>query len=812
MSENHKVIGKDFPLKDLEAKVTGRARFTEDFRVEGMAFAKLLLSPMPRARVRQIDATAALAMEGVLGILTADELDIVSTDGVRQGVIESAGERVLTNEPFYQGQPVAAIAAVDEDAAAEAIDRLRVDYEILPFVLDPLESLRPGGRNARDEGNVYDGQSLRDLKWTPADMEAIDRGGWPLDPEYTSSWEKGDLAAAFAAADLIIEEPIYHQSVTHHPLEPRSALAYWQNGKLYLHCSTQSIAQMKRRKAADMQIEEEDFVLISQYCGGGFGSKNEGVPTDLIPALLSRKLGGRPVMLRVTRDEESAFGRARPGLQGFVRLGFRSNGRIAGIDLSLVLDSGPIRSQGDHSSFANYASLQYQPEAMRFRGITVATNTPPRGAQQAPGGFPMVTMMEPLMGRAARELGLDRLELMRINAPRGAASYGPQEAYITGSFAPEAIDRARELFRWEEKKQLSGQTNGSKVTGIGAALTTYGAGDIEFDGLLVIRPDGRLTVHQGIGNLGCHSVIDTARAAAEVLSQPWEEVDVVWGDTSRGAPWSSRQGGTRTTHAHTRANHAAAMDARRKLQEIAARDLGGSADSYEVDAGRVYRLDSPGTGMTLGRAAERAIELGGRYDGHELPEDIDAMTVAGARLLVGQGLMGVAKDNYGRDGSTYSFVVGLCHLELDRETGVIEVKEYLAVADCGTIMNPRGLQGQLLGGGTRGMSVVRFEKWAYDPQWGINANHRLYTAKPVTILDVPTTMDWAALDIPDPQTPVGAKGVAESTIGGGGGALIDAVADALGGRVPQRRPLTPDIILSMLEGFGTGHRPLQTHA
>src|SRR5690606_22476793 len=227
-----------------------------------------------------------------------------------------------------------------------------------------------------------------------------------------------------------------------------------------------------------------------------------------------------------------------------------------------------------------------------------------------------------------------------------------------------------------------------------------------------------------------------------------------------------------------------AMDARRKLQEIAADRLGGSPEDYEVALGRVYRQASPAIGMTLGEAAEEAMRLGGRYSGQVLPEDIDPMTAAAAGVIAGQGLVGVAKDNYGRDGSTYSFTVGFCMVEVDRETGEVDVKEYLAVADCGTIMHPRNLSGQLLGGGVRGMSIALLEKWDFDPNWGICATRRMYTAKPATILDVPLEPQWAALDIPDPDTPVGAKGIAESTIGAGAGAVIDAIADALGGRIP----------------------------
>ena len=174
--------------------------------------------------------------------------------------------------------------------------------------------------------------------------------------------------------------------------------------------------------------------------------------------------------------------------------------------------------------------------------------------------------------------------------------------------------------------------------------------------MLVIRPNGQLTIHSGVGNLGTHSVFDTCMAAAEVLNVPWEEVDVVWGDSSKGLPWSSSQGGSQTTHAHTRANYAAGLAAKRKLQEIAAMDMGGSP--------------------TFGQAAQRAIELGGQYDGHELPESLEEMTVRAVQdHLVGEGLVAAATDEFSHVGATRSTVVAFSVVEIDRETGEIDRRE-----------------------------------------------------------------------------------------------------------------------------------------
>jgi CO/xanthine dehydrogenase Mo-binding subunit len=795
-----RIVGTDQPQKDLVPKITGRARYAEDFRAEGMLFAKLFLSPMPRARVRRIDARRALAMDGVVAVLTPDDVPDV----------DAPGEPVLSREPVYQGQPIAAVAAVDETTAAEAVARLQVDLEPLPFVLDPIESLRPGGPDARSEGNVYRDRDIESLKWSAAQMAELDRGRRPEGVDAPMEWSFGDLDAAFAESELILDEPIVHQSQTHHPLESRTAMAYWRNGKCFLHCSTQSVSQTKRGHAQALGLEEEDLVLISEYTGGAFGSKIRGTVTDLIPAFLSRK-AGRPVMMRVTRDEETYFGRARAGLGGWARIGFRGDGRVLALDVFLIQDNGPFGRQGDVAMFGNVAALTYTPKAMRHRMVPVLTNTPPRAAQRAPGGVQATAMLEPLMDKAARELGVDRLAMMRLNAPDHDTRFGPGETRLTSAFVREAIDQGARLFDWETKKAMSGARNGSRVTGVGVALAPFVGGSSGFDGLMVIRPDGHLYVHQGIGNLGSHSNIDTARAAADVLGMPWDRIEIVWGDTSRGLPWSSSQSGSQTTHAHTRANHAAAMDAREKLQEIAARDLGGRPADYDVGNGRVFRRGNPSVGLTFGRAAERAIALGGRYDGHEVADDLNQMTKHAVDHLKGQGLIGAARDNYSHDGSTWSFVVTFCRVEVDHETGMVEVKEVLATTDCGTVLNPRSLAAQLHGGVVQGMSVARFETWAFDPRWGVNKNKRFYTAKPVSILDVPLEMGWGAVNEPDPQTPVGAKGIGEPPIGAGAGAVISAITDAMGGIYVNRTPLTPDRILNALAGGRGGYGPLQTH-
>jgi CO/xanthine dehydrogenase Mo-binding subunit len=258
----------------------------------------------------------------------------------------------------------------------------------------------------------------------------------------------------------------------------------------------------------------------------------------------------------------------------------------------------------------------------------------------------------------------------------------------------------------------------------------------------------------------------------------------------------------------TRAAHAAASDAIAKAKEIAARTLGGSPDAYTVADERV---SNGSRSMTLAEAARRAIELGGKYDGHELPEDINEVTVRSATALAGQGLMGVARDSYGRDGTTFSFVAGFAEVEVDIETGDYQVIDYMAVGDSGTIIHPRAYGGQLLGRSVLGMGHTLAQKTVYDQHYGLPLATRLYQSRPPTILDVPRNMKWDAVNLPDPETPVGARGIGEPPVGAGACAVLNALSAALGDEVFRRAPVTLDHILMALEHGRPMQEPLTAH-
>ena len=322
------------PRPTSSRRSPGKAKYAEDFRAEGMLFAKLLLSPMPHARVTRIDTSAALAMPGVKAILTADDLpapaDAVTDIGqtIRANI---DGERALTNEPVYQGEPILAVAAVDE-TAAEAIERIEIDYEPLPLRVDPLVSLRPGGPNARTERQLLvhpAGAARQPRRRAPPSpprrdpRDEVDAGGLRRGRRRQAA----DGQAAGTNGRTAISRPASRKprscstrpsrptDTSHQPLETRTAMAYWQNGKLFIYTGTQSTAQTVRRRRALGRHRARGRRGHQRVQGGGFGSKITGAISLVIPALLSKKANA-PVMMRITR-EEGALHRPRPsGVHG----------------------------------------------------------------------------------------------------------------------------------------------------------------------------------------------------------------------------------------------------------------------------------------------------------------------------------------------------------------------------------------------------------------------------------------------------------------------------------------------------------------
>ena len=356
----------------------------------------------------------------------------------------------------------------------------------------------------------------------------------------TDEWVVGDVEAALKPADLVLDETFVSQSTGHQPLETAlgdGLLAERQ--ALHARLDAEHRADGRRRSRVASASSPNEVVLISEYTGGGFGSKIPGAISMAIPALLSKKANA-PVMMRITREEEHYIGRARPGLHSRVKVGFRKDGKIIAIDGFADRRQRSVRRAG-RRPLGRPARSRSAISRRRCGGaaLTVLTNTPPKTSQRAPGGMQGNGLMEPVSPRPPTSSGIDQVEIRQINAPAGKAPFGPPAAADSGrrtspsAFVKEALDKGAELFNWEEKKARSGKRVGTKVRGSGVAVSAYTGGSIGFDGLFIIKPDGKVQFQSGIGNLGTHSVIDVHRVAAEMLGVPWEQCEVVLGNTAQ---------------------------------------------------------------------------------------------------------------------------------------------------------------------------------------------------------------------------------------------------------------------------------------
>lgn len=797
-------IGKDFVPPDVPGKVTGRIKYSEDYVRDGMVYARLLTSPVPHGRVVDIDASEALAMDGVFGILTAND---VYPDGEPQ----SPGLKVLTNEPTLMGEPILAIAAIDEKTAEDAMAAISLTIERLPFVLDPLDSLAEGGADAYNGGNTYIfRQGFAVEKWT-TDQIASFRSGSEPSAEALQSWEYGDLEAGFAASDFVHETTFSTAGYPHMSMEPRSAMAYWENGKCYLHGTSQSLSAIAEPMAAIVGVPLEDFVFINEATGGGFGQRARAasIPSMAIPAKLSQKIN-RPVMMRVTREEEFTIGGARQGLQGWVKVGFKADGAMAAMDMYCISDNGGKGGGGDANSAAAGVSALYQTEAMRFRNTSIGTNTGHRGAQRGPGENQIMAIMAPIMDKAAAELGLDRLEIRKLNAAQNgdvSSSRGTPTPF-TSAYMPEALEQGAVQFDWEGKKSRSGQTNGSKVRGLGIGQGYHSAGRSGMDGLLRLMPSGRLQIHNGVGNLGTYSYASTSRAAAEVLKMEWENCDIVTGRTDRHLPITSPQDGSNSIFTNTRTCYGAAQDLLDKMKEIAAMDLGGVAADYEIDGSRIYQIADTTVGMTYAEVAQRGLQLGGKFTGEaEVPEELNTLTKLSVSRLAGSALMGIYHDP-SHNGNPPGFTVSFTEIELDTETGKFDILDMVSIAECGTVVHPQGLANQLRGGAVWGIGLSVLERHLYDPQNGLPASTGYWQSKIPTYLDSPSELGIGWVDLPDPENPVGARGIGEPAMGSVSAALNAAISDALGGHLFDTSPVTTDMIINHIAGISEDAIPL----
>ena len=370
-------------------------------------------------------------------------------------------------EPVYQGEPILAVAAVDELTAAEAIEKIQIDFEPLPFVVDPLETPAARRPERANRGQRLDpaaapaprqrraaARRVTELKWTEADFAEAKDGRLPMG-KAPDEWSYGDLDAGFKNAALVLDETFVTPNTSHQTLETRTAMAYWQNGKVYVHTGTQSTAQTVPAIARWLNIDPDKVVLISEYTGGGFGSKITGGVSLIIPALLSKKANA-PVMMRISREEEHYIGRARPGFQGRMKVGFSKDGRITGARHVRDLRQRSVRRAGRcrHIGPHRLAAVPAAGDALARRD-GADQHAAAQRAELAGRHAGHRASWSRSSRRPRASSGIDQVAIRRINAPRARRRSDRRcrgkRPHATSAFIKEALDRGAEQFKWERE-------------------------------------------------------------------------------------------------------------------------------------------------------------------------------------------------------------------------------------------------------------------------------------------------------------------------------------------------------------------------
>ena len=801
MSEHtNKYVGQDFEVPDGRAKVTGGAKYADDYQFDNLLHAKTVKSPYAHARARSIDTSAAEAMDGVQAVITHEDIEH-----------EGVGQPVLAEEPLTFGYPVAAVAASDEYTAAAAVEAIEVDWEVLDHVVDPVETLKPGSPNARPEGNAPTGEAGGEsaegqgggtaaadtIKWENADFS----GDFPENPgDFTIEWNWGDVSEGFENAETIYEDTVKAQPQPTNPMEPRSTVAEWgSDGHVTIWGSSQSISLTHTGVAGILGKPPTEVTFICNFAGGGFGSKGTAYPQMGVPAFLSREVN-RPVKIRGTRREEFHWGNGRATYIAKTRVGLDSEGNITAMDVEAVGDAGAYSSDAlsTISSGFNMLTQCWQPETLRFRGIGVFTNTPKRWPQRGPGQNQAALAMAQVIDEAAKQAGLDPLDVSMLNTPEDRDPAGAEQVPITSAHLEEAYEMAADAIDYDEKRSRSGSREGSKVYGVGVGTSSHASGYIGFDGLIVVHTDGTVEIRQGAGNLGTESFAAVARMAAETMNADWDDVEVSWGSSDKSS-FTLGQFSSNTVFTEGLANVKAAETAVQYLKELAAQELGGTADAYTVENHEVVHGQS-GESISFAEAAQAAVDAGGKYTAEEIPEQYQEslvpLTIAAASDAVGQGLVAFGKTTgEDLDGFVTSFAGAIAEVSVDLETGKVVVEEMANYNDSGTIVHPESYEAQIEGAATQGIGYTLFEQYRHDEGTGIPVNTDLYKNKPPSIHDyVAGDFHVGGVDEPDPYGPHGAKGVGEPPYGAASGAVASAIKDALGVTFKEF-PVTPDKVL-----------------
>ena len=520
-----RTIGNDTPRIDAIERVTGQAKYTRDWKLPGMLYGKVLRSPHPHARLLSIDTSEAEALPGVRAVITYENAQVVwgagSVNGGRQyndpAKAATIHRRYIFNNPVrFVGDSIAAVAATDRHIAEEAVSLIKVEYEELPFVLEPEEALQAEAPKVYPEGNL-----CPDFRGEFAPMVS----------------DIGDVEAGFAEADQIFEERYDTGFIHNAQMEPRCSLAHWQGDKLVLYTPSQGISNCRHDTARDLGLEDHQVQVIAKYMGGGFGNKNQNQDADLVAATLSKRAAA-PVMLEYSRREDWLGVHGRwPTVQHY-KIGVKDDGEVTAMQMLGYSGMGPYRkNSGGISGMDAYGCPN------RYREISpVYTNRTTSGNFRAPSEPHGFYGIENMMDDVAYKIGMDPVEFTLRNMRRPT-----EERPFTNYSLDEVISTGAERFNWQaRRKVVPGSDDGPIKRGAGFSFMMFRAGVGTSSAIVRVNANQEYTLYVGVTDIGPGAKTTMGMIAAEALDTELSNVEVVWGDTDR-CPYSVGESGSRTT-------------------------------------------------------------------------------------------------------------------------------------------------------------------------------------------------------------------------------------------------------------------------
>lgn len=746
-------IGKRMPRVDALAKVTGKAKYTADLKLPRMLVGKVLRSPLAHAKILHVDVSRALSLPGVKAVVTGED-----TFGEKWGVFRYTQDQVFLprDKVRYFGEEVAAVAAVDEDTALEALDLVKVEYEELPAVFDPMEAMAPEAPLIHD--------------------------GFPHNINIHVRIDVGDVERGFANSYLVREDTFTAAEESYFQAEPYAVVARFDlDGNLEIWMPNAGPHMKAKPLSNALRIPLHKVHVRKIAIGGAFGGRSEISPADFICALLAQRTG-RPVKIVYTREENTVCTRQGHSMITTIRTGVDRSGRVMARDVTCYMDGGAYSSTGPIATSVPFLCMEqaYKMENVRYNGYRIYTNKPIRGMIRVHGRA-FACGVDTQLDMIAEELGMDPVEIRLVNA-REAGEYTPTKSFVASCAMKETILKAAEKAGWKEKRGKLPPWRGIGI-GCNSVQTGFPMG-IRGGSHAIIRmnEDGGATVISGVVDNGQGNDNMLVQIAAEELGIKPEDIRLVTADTEV-TPLDPGAYSQVSTFIGGQAVRQAAKAARAKLMEIAAQALEAHVDDLVARDRLIYVRGVPEKALPI----QKVIRMG-LYRGI---------------LVTGEGSYWPAVDPkrewvqnpYGQMCDAFSFGTTIAEVEVDPETGKVKVLEVVAAQDVGFALNPMVIEGQFEGsvamGGQGGM-LTEYHFW--DKGRVMNPTQLEY--KVPLAVDMPK-IHTIIVESMDPKGPYGAKEAGMSIAMSAAQAYSAAVCNAIGVYLKDY-PLTPDKILKAI--------------